>query len=208
MKNELLPALRKALLSELPGSKAHLKMMPEGRNLFPPVGNAQDAAVMILFYWFESDWHTILIQRTEYDGAHSGQISFPGGKSDYADADLLQTALRETEEEIGINPGEIKYAGKLTPLFIPVSNMQVHPFVGYLNTRPRYIPDSKEVDSVIDVPLKALLNPDNIKQKAWIIRGTEVTVPYSQVNGNEIWGATAMILAEFLEIFTRVCQAN
>jgi 8-oxo-dGTP pyrophosphatase MutT (NUDIX family) len=208
MKNELLPALRKALLSELPGSKAHLKMMPEGRNLFPPAGNALDAAVMILIYWFENEWHTILIQRTEYDGAHSGQISFPGGKADDTDANLLQTALRETQEEIGVNPGEIMYAGKLTPLFIPVSNMQVHPFVGLLDTRPGYIPDSKEVDSVIDVPLKALLNPDNIMQKAWIIRGTEVTVPYYRVDDNEIWGATAMIMAEFLEVFSQVNWVN
>ena len=131
---------------------------------------------------------------------HSDQISFPGGKFEKGDKNLIDTALRESHEEIGVPVKDIRILGTLTPLFIPVSNIEVHPAVGYILYEPVFKPDKTEVKSIIETPLDYLLRPDIVKKKTTVIQNMNIQIPYYNFNGRHIWGATAMILSEFLEI--------
>lgn len=155
---------------------------------------------MILLYPEHGELTTVFMKRTVYPGVHSGQISFPGGRFEPEDSDLQTTALRETEEEFGIDARSIKVLGKLTPLFIPVSRMEVHPFVGYLTERPMFLPDPREVERLIEIRIAALLQASIVKTKPQNYKDYKGFVPYFEVHENHVWGATAMILSEFLEI--------
>ncbi len=160
----------------------------------------KNAAVLILLFENDSELHITLIKRTEYEGVHSGQISFPGGMKEPSDRDLLHTAMRETSEETGIKAEDIKIAGKLSPIYIPVSKFKVQPFVGYLEYAPEFCPDPVEVDHMIIVPVKHLLKPEYLKKEKWNLSGEEVWVPFYSFNHYKIWGATAMILSEFMDV--------
>jgi 8-oxo-dGTP pyrophosphatase MutT (NUDIX family) len=195
--------VEKLLTGELPGKTAQFKMAPPARDLpdTPLQRKTRYAGVLILLYPLENESYTILIRRSTYNGAHSGQISFPGGQYEASDKDLTFTALRETREEIGISPELIKVIGKLTPLYIPVSNYFVHPVVGILDSEPNFEKDPKEVEEIYSVKLESLLDPaclisdDHIYENERIIQA-----PYFQYNHLKIWGATAMILSEFIEL--------
>ena len=191
------------LKNPLPGEKQQLLMSPAFRalpDLPPPL---KKAAVMICIIPGEKDLQTIFIKRNEYDGPHSGQISFPGGIYEEKDIELSETALRETKEEIGIDCSRTALLGALTPLLIPVSNVLVYPFVGYYGNSPMFTLDKREVDYLIIPQIADLLNPGCIKKEKWNLRGMDIEVPFYLINENIIWGATAMILSEFLEIISR-----
>lgn len=145
-----------------------------------------------------------LTQRRDYNGAHSGQISLPGGKSDPLDADLQHTALRECFEEIGINRVEV--VGKLTPLFIPVSGFLVHPFVGYCDLKNPEMPyQQREVRSIIKLRLKELLNEATIKQGTIdFMNNMKIKTPYFEVEEQRVWGATAMMLNELKDLLKTI----
>lgn len=130
---------------------------------------------------------------------HQAQISFPGGRQE-AGEDLIQTALRETQEELGVQPDAIRVLGMLTPLYIPPSKTCIHPVVATLWERPEFVRSPEEVEEVIEVPLAHLRDPMNRHEEVWTIRGIPVRVPFYLFKGNKIWGATAMVLAEFLEL--------
>jgi 8-oxo-dGTP pyrophosphatase MutT (NUDIX family) len=140
------------------------------------------------------------MQRPDYNGAHGGQISFPGGKQEPGDTDVIRTALREAYEETGVDPSKVSIIGTLTPLFIPVSNMIVTPVAGWLDEEPIYNYKSDEVVFLFEADLKKLLDPTIVKSKPFEIRGEKVDIKYFDYNGNTIWGATAMILHELLII--------
>lgn len=197
---ELYFTLQKCMDNPLPGEKAQTSMLPEGRSLEPATRNPRPAAVLLLLYPKQDQWHTVFIKRNEYPGHHSGQVSFPGGKRDSQDKDLAGTAIREAKEETGIVASEIRLAGPLSPLHIPVSGFHVHPFVGMLFSTPSFRPDPTEVQYLIESPVRDLLNPALRQVTTMVIRKKEVIVPYYQVKGEIIWGATAMILAEFLAL--------
>jgi 8-oxo-dGTP pyrophosphatase MutT (NUDIX family) len=192
--------IKKALHSKLPGQKAQFQMMPEGRNVFDEKPNPQLAAVLILLYPVNNIIHTIFIRRSEFKGFHSGQISFPGGKKENSDSDLIYTALRESSEEIGIKIADVEIMGGLTKLYIPNSNYDVHPFVGYIKFKPEWETDINEVKYIIEVPLKLFYNPNIRKKEKWNVNGSDIIVPFFNVKDNKIWGATAMILNEFLNL--------
>ena len=160
------------------------------------------AAVMILLYPFNDERHLVFIKRNEYDGPHSGQVSFPGGAWEEGDLSLEKTAIRETREEIGIME-EIVVLGALTPLHIPVSNFQVSPFVGWLEQEPKFTPDQAEVQYVIEVPLRDLLNPRNRDKERIFHHQLSMEVPIYRVGKEKIWGATAMMLSEALQLASR-----
>lgn len=161
----------------------------------------KESAVMILLFPEKADLNVVFIQRVEYKGVHGGQVSFPGGKFEELDCSLLATSLRETEEEIGISAKQIEVLGLLTPLYIPPSNFNVHPYVGLVDCKPKFNQDDNEVKSVFTVPLKVLLEPETVQMKPIKIHtGEEVLVPCFFVQEKVIWGATAMILNEFVEI--------
>jgi 8-oxo-dGTP pyrophosphatase MutT (NUDIX family) len=202
------PGWKERLIRELekplPGTMAQLKMSPDVRRPVSGQYPLRDAGVLLLLFPVESIVYTLFIKRAEYDGVHSGQVSFPGGMFEEEDEILANTALREAQEETGIDPGKVEILGKLTPLHIPVSNINVHAFIGYTNSIPVFIPDPTEVQYVIEENVEELLKESNHKSKVMDILGTVVTVPYFDIKGEHVWGATAMMLSEFTEILKSV----
>ena len=162
--------LRSKLKNELPGSTAHKIMKPGGRVLRPENGeDPRQSAVMILIYEKEDEPQIIMIKRAEYDGVHSGQIAFPGGKKEKNDTELIETAFRETFEEVGLRKENIDIIGKLSPLWIPVSNMCVHPFVGYYSMKPIFVIQEKEVQQVFLCSNQCLRSNFDVDLKVMIL---------------------------------------
>lgn len=200
--------IKDKLAGDLPGHLTQLKMAPQNRNMKMPdaetLFKAQKAAVLILLYPHPGDPHLVLMKRTSYPGVHSGQISFPGGKIETADVDERAAALREAEEETGIPSSEVEVLGKLSQLYIPPSNFLVHPFVGILHKRPEFRPDSVEVAALIEVPVAHFLDDNNRKMGEIKVReNLSIQSPYFDVFGEIVWGATAIMLGEFVEILRR-----
>jgi 8-oxo-dGTP pyrophosphatase MutT (NUDIX family) len=200
--------LKEKIQEGLPGTEVQWHMASSDRMIrnFPrsPGKDARAAAVLILFYPDKGSIYTVLIQRPDYDGVHSGQISFPGGKNEPSDKSIIQTAIREANEEIGIEPESISVIGTLTPLFIPVSNMLVTPVVAFANEKPVFSYQNTEVVFLIQADLSRLLDPAIVKNKPFEIRGEMIDVKYFDYEENIIWGATAMILHELLTIIRPV----
>lgn len=196
--------IEQLLKRPLPGQKAQLRMAPADRPPAQMNRQARNAGVLLLLYQRGGELHTILTRRAVYEGAHSGQISLPGGKFEMGDRDLFHTALRETHEEIGVIPHDVRIIGKLTPLYIPVSNHMVQPVIGRLTTQPRFIPDDKEVKEIYEIRIGELLKPDCLITSEGIRENNRlVNAPFYRYRGLQIWGATAMILSEFLELYNQ-----
>jgi len=199
--------LKQKFLRPLPGALSHLKMSPShrvedfsGLNDMMPL--AKRSAVLVLLFPDQGQLKTVFIKRSEYDGVHSGQISFPGGQFESTDRSFEATAIRETYEEIGVSSDKIQLVGQLTDFYIPPSNFLVKVFVGYSSQKPEYIPDKKEVQSVIEVNVDDLYDKNNITQMEFYStsRKALVNAPTYIINGVEIWGATAMIVSELLDV--------
>jgi 8-oxo-dGTP pyrophosphatase MutT (NUDIX family) len=195
-------------LKNLPGQLAQERMA--GRVVASPStipSNAKLSAVMILLFKKDLVWHYCLIKRAENKGAHSGQFAFPGGSVDESDASLIHTAIRETKEEIGVPIKEEQIIGALTPLYIPVSNYLVHPFLAYCDAPSQYELQIEEVAFVKELELAHLLNPLNKTKTSIHLRDsphTQIDLPAYKISDTElILGATAMILAEFEVILSR-----
>ena len=164
--------------------------------------NPRLSAVMILVYKKGNHPYFALIERPVYDGVHSGQIAFPGGKKDPTDSDLKETALRELFEEVGISPIQVNVIGEITPVYIPPSKFLVTPFVGVLDGIPQFKKDDYEVKSIIEVPISLLFNDAIIKNGNVPVgnNNMKIKAPYFDVFGFKVWGATAIILSEFKAI--------
>jgi 8-oxo-dGTP pyrophosphatase MutT (NUDIX family) len=205
--NDFCSKFKDEILKGLPGTDIQWQMASSDRFIknFPktPEKDAREAAVLILLYPYNQSIYTVLMQRPDYNGVHSGQISFPGGKKEPEDKDAIQTALRETYEEIGVHPTKVEIIGKLTPLFIPVSNTIVNPVIGWTDEKPIFNQKSEEVLFLIDADLKRFLDASIVKTKPVEIRGEMLEVKYFDYEENTIWGATAMILNELLVIIRR-----
>ena len=208
MRNDIILNIAKRLSEPLPGENAQMLMgsgirMKELR-FMPADENTKKSAVMILLYPKNNSIYSVLILRPKYNGTHSGQVSLPGGKFETCDNDFSETALRETQEEVGIDASKINIIGALTELFIPPSNFLVFPFVGYLNEEPLFFANKKEVTKIIEYPISMLINEDIVKTKTFEIKNNiSFAAPYFDINGNVVWGATAMILSEFKEILKK-----
>ncbi len=194
----------KVLSGELPGEKVQWEMASSDRRMknFPGTRSSDtlDAAVLILFFYDENILKTMFIRRAVYDGVHSGQVSFPGGKREAADTSLIDTALREATEEAGISASNVKILGALTPLYIPVSNIEVTPIVGWHNGKPAFKLQEREVDKLIVAPVDYFRQPSALKSGIFPVRGEDMEIKYFDYNGEVIWGATAMIFNEMLEV--------
>ena len=199
----LFQVLEKRLGGDKPGLNAQLKMTPRprpGHLRYDEVDvSCTRAGVLVLLYPWNDNLHLVLTRRTEQMRHHQAQISFPGGRQESGE-DLIQTAFRETKEELGIQADSPRLLGTLTPLYIPPSNTCIHPVVATLLQRPEFVHSPKEVDEVIEVPLAHLRDPINVHEEIWTIKGIPVAVPFYLFKGNKIWGATAMVLAELLEL--------
>ena len=187
--------------SNLPGEDAQFLMAPFARKRIQQLdlekSNPKKSAVLILLFPMGNGIHTLLIERPVYDGVHSGQVAFPGGKFEEKDIHLQQTALRETFEEVGIPSRDIEIIGKLTDLYIKPSNFLVAPFIGYINKKPDFVPDAYEVQKIITVDLFGL-NATKIRTEKIITHssGYKIKAPCYEIKGLTVWGATAMMISE------------
>lgn len=191
------------LLPDFDALAAQKKMAPISRPERRPeslAGQPRLGGVLILFYCRQKELYLVLTRRRDDLNNHAGQISFPGGKHE-ADETLQETAVREAHEEIGIDPAAVTILGELTPLYIPPSDFEVHPTVAwYSNGRqPTFYPSDAEVAEILEVPLCHLLHPETRVEELWDWRGDKVLVPYFNVEGHKVWGATAMMLSELVE---------
>jgi len=194
----------------LPASEAHFKMAPLERiesmkNLKIETKNPKTAAVMMLFYPKNGVTHLVLIVRNSYQGVHSAQIAFPGGKYEPRDEVFENTALRETHEEIGISPDNIEIMKAFTRLYIQPSNFMVYPFFGICKEEIVFIPDSGEVADIIELPLSVFLGEDIVVSVNITTSYAEnIAVPAFKIKEHIVWGATAMMLSELKEVLKKV----
>jgi 8-oxo-dGTP pyrophosphatase MutT (NUDIX family) len=205
---EMFPEFLKAeILKGLPGTEVQWQMASSDRMVrnFPrtPGKDSIAASVLILLYPYNDSVYTVFMQRPDYNGVHGGQISFPGGKQEPSDENAIRTAIREAEEETGVDPGIVEIIGTLTPLFIPVSNILVTPVVAWTDKKPLFRHDEGEVLFLFDADIKRFYDPSIIKLKPVKIGDELIEVKFFDYEGNMIWGATAMILNELLVILRR-----
>ncbi|MCK9498927.1 MAG: CoA pyrophosphatase [Bacteroidales bacterium] len=203
---EILKRLKLILAKSLPGVSAQKKMIPNFPTDAPEYFNysqkLKDAAVLIVLFEENSSLKTFFIERTQDAGPHSGQIAFPGGRAENTDKDLIDTALREAYEETGVKVKPENVIGCLSPVQIPISGFSVLPVVAFCEELPKFIPCKKEVKSIFTVDLINLLENESIRNV--YARNTKIQAPCF-VNGDKIiWGATAMVLKEFKEIFNEL----
>lgn len=203
--SHLVGLLGDRLLAPLPGKDAHLKMAPLPLDLrrfeLTRPDNLRKSGVLILFYPYQNSTYFPLIKRPEYPGFHSGQVAFPGGKMEIGDENIIQTALREAEEEIGIDRNQVKVLGQLSDMYIPTSNFLVSPIVGCLAYCPELVADPHEVARIITTDLRYLLGPEIRKEKTLDLEhGGRLNAPYFEIDGEVVWGATAMILSELIHV--------
>ncbi len=197
-------ALTDILKQPLPGMAAHKGMWVEDETsrfeAHNMVDRAKRSAVTLLLYPVQDDMHFLLMQRVSSKGVHSGQISLPGGKQEPSE-NLLQTAMRELQEETNIHLESEDYIGRLSPLYVPPSNFLIYPYVAYLPQKPQWEANPQEVDMLFSASLHTFLQPDTCTSfvaKAYVHKQlVEAEVPAFCLNNKMVWGATAMILNEF-----------
>jgi hypothetical protein len=203
--NEIVEKVRQLLKEPLPGIHGQALMAPQPidfkRFSIDVPKTAKSGAVLFLMYPFENQCMIPFIKRPFYSGVHSAQVSFPGGKRDQSDIDLSFTAIRETEEEIGVLKEDIQVLGRLSDLYIPPSNFLVTPYIGFIKTTPILKPDPFEVERVISCSFSNLLDPSIRKSKNIEIINEKLETPYFEIDKEEVWGATAMILSEFIYLW-------
>lgn len=191
---------------KLPAVESHLKMAPKERieglkNLDVNALNPRMAGVMMLFYPKQEKTHLVLIVRNTYEGIHSAQIAFPGGKFEKDDFNFENTALRETHEEVGIEREKIEIVKNFSPMYIPPSNFLVHPFLGIAREELSFYPDIREVAGIIELPLSIFLNDEIIiEARLSTSYGANILVPAFNIQNHVVWGATAMILSELRDV--------
>ena len=196
---------------QLPGEAAHRKLAPliridELDRIDMSKRNPHEAGVMAVFYPDPSgDTRLVLILRKTYKGVHSNQVGFPGGRVEESDSDLEETALRETEEEVGIPTHEIEVVRKLTRLYIPPSNFWVQPYLGLVSKTPNMKAQESEVEEILEVRLSEFLNEENvITENLSTSYANNIEVPAYLLNGHVVWGATGMMLSEIRELLLKM----
>jgi len=195
----------------LPGVASHYKMVPEFRREamrknIPLKKVPKRAGVMVLFYPDKNNSVRILfILRKTYEGVHSNQVAFPGGKEEKIDSDLLATALRETEEEVGVPKKMVSVLKELTQVYIPPSNFMVSPYVGLCSEAISFLIQEEEVEKILEIPVLDILDEKSIfSKKIKTSYAVDVDVPAFKLNGYTVWGATAMMLSEVKDLLKQV----
>jgi 8-oxo-dGTP pyrophosphatase MutT (NUDIX family) len=189
-------------LARLPGVEAQLRMAPQPRGGWKPgfaPDQARPAAALLLLFPVEGRAVILLTKRSPHLPAHAGQVSLPGGAVDPGES-IEDAALREAEEEVGLARSAVGLVGRLTPLHIPVSGFVLHPVVGVAASRPPMRPEPGEVDRIIEAPVAHVLDPARHHRVQRAIGAYEFEMPYFDLDGEQVWGATAMVLAEFAAV--------
>jgi 8-oxo-dGTP pyrophosphatase MutT (NUDIX family) len=208
---EYVPNLAEA---KLPAMEAHIKMAPFERIESLKKGGDKSkqpriAAVMMLLYPKEGITHLVLIVRNSYEGVHSAQIAFPGGKYEEEDQIFSNTALRETHEEVGVHPDNMEIIKTFSPMYIPPSNFEVHPFLGICKDEICFVPDPTEVSAIIELPLSVFLNDQIIiNANMSTSYAKNINVPAFEIEGHIVWGATAMMLSELKDVLKEVFSSQ
>lgn len=209
MRRDNLKYYLKESLLNLPGEEAHREMFPMrtvSSEALKTAKNYRLSGVLALIYPHENRHQIILTERQDYEGNHSSQMSFPGGKIEHSDKNSLDAALRETYEEIGVMPNQVEVLGKLTDVYIPVSNFLVHPYVGYLQMAPSYTINEREVKQIVTFDLTELSKTEN-RIITEIKTGTGIklkNIPAFYISEKIIWGATALMLNELKFVLQRI----
>jgi 8-oxo-dGTP pyrophosphatase MutT (NUDIX family) len=202
--DSFIATLHHDLQQPLPGRAAQYHMAPQPRPGAEfddtPNPDARRSSVLLLFYPYADSVYFPLILRPTYPGVHSGQVGLPGGGYEAGDPDLVHTALREAQEEIGIDPTQVNVVGQLSTLYVRPSNNLVLPVVGWASERPTFVPDTREVALLIEASLLEFLDPANQRTEVWEFPNRTATVPLFGVQNQMVWGATAMILGELLAL--------
>lgn len=208
--NKFIEQFRLISREGLPGERAHSLMLPINRPLssdaLKSASDYRDSAVAILLFEKDGSIHSTLIQRPEYEGTHSKQIAFPGGKHDDTDHNLEFTARREAFEEVNLPLDNGQLITELTTVYIPVSKFKVNPFVFYLDEEPILTPDPREVDSIIHFDVFQLITDEVVKTTDLRLSNGLIrkNIPYFDINGHVVWGATALMLSELREILKQL----
>lgn len=198
--------LRTALIGKLPGGEAHRKMLPPGRHLKTPDREKELvklSSVLVLLFPDAEKLFVCLMKRPKSMKYHPGQISFPGGQVEKEDRSAEMTALREAEEEVGIDPASVEILGKLSDLYVEVSRFSIQPFLAWTNQKPDFRINSEEVESLVLFPLSDFVNCETILETPMQTISGILQVKYYPFDSEIIWGATAMILSELIEILKR-----
>ncbi|MBP1634072.1 MAG: hydrolase [Acidobacteria bacterium] len=198
---EAVERLERGLREPLPGLAAQARFAPRPRRVWPsPNGEGLRAAAgLLLLFPIAADAHLVLTVRSSALPSHAGQVSLPGGAVETGES-IEQAALREAQEEIGLAPESVRVIGRLTPLQIPVSGFLLHPVVGVADALPLLYPADNEVERILLVPLAHLLDPSRVRQEQRTRDGLFLDIPYLEVEGAQLWGATAMICGELLSL--------
>lgn len=203
---EQVERIRDALHRPLPGLAVHREMAPRPRpgleRILDPDLDCLHAAVLVLLYperVGQAQLALVLTRRTELVNSHRGQISLPGGRVEAGESHI-QAAIREAQEELGLDPARCEILGHLSPVYIPRTNFCVYPVVAFMSEPPAFQPSPVEVAEVIEVPVRDLLDSSHRRQETWELHGEPVLVPYFAFGGHKVWGATAMILAELAAV--------
>lgn len=206
LQNNFHKYLQKRLKSRLPGRSSQQKMAPHplkgktfARNYEPANDDFRNSSVLVPLISWKDELEVVLTLRTQ-DINHGGQLSFPGGGRE-GDETIFETALRESQEEIGLHKQGVNIAGTLTPLYVGHSDNMVTPVVAFLEEKQNFTPNPNEVDEIISVPLKKLVEDKNLVFEEWNLRGTPYRVPYWNIHRVPLWGATAMMMSELIELY-------
>ena len=208
--NELISKISEACKAPLPGWDAQKRLInysrPAPQDVSTVDPDARLGAVLALLYPKNGELYTVLMMRNTYEGVHSNQVSFPGGAFEKQDLSLWHTALREAYEEVGVAEDKVIKISELTKVYIPPSRFLVTPFLAFAKKAPVFIPDKFEVRRIIEVPISLFLDRKNILEKNVFIKTYNAKLPikYYDVEGETVWGATAMMLSEMAEILKRL----
>ena len=204
MNTQFIDQLKRQLNQPLPGKDAHSIMMINPKPIFK--NNAKTikpSAVLILLFFKNDNWNFFLTKRSQNVNHHKGQISLPGGVQEKKES-LQKTAVRETEEEIGIPSQDIQIIGHLSPFYVPVSNFKISPFIGWMKKRPDIRTHDKEVEKVFSVSIDEFILTSTQKTKYDKLNGQMVKIPYFDIDNEIVWGATSIILSEFKNIILEI----
>ena len=199
---QIAASIQGALTQPLPGASAHCLLAPRPRHGWDPgqiPPEAKPSAALILLFPFSGEAYTLLTVRGDHLPQHAGQVSFPGGRLEPNET-VENAALRESHEEVGLDPRQVRLLGKLSPLYIPASGFALFPVIGIADSRPKFLSKTTEVKRILEIPMITLIGSEGLHLGYRLYKNDCYRVPYFNVEDERVWGATAMILGELLTV--------